>query len=55
MIPAAVHSSATQVMGGPPSPGEPMNESPRRGSRPAMVLAALGLMLVIVLRRLGAS
>lgn len=32
-----------------------MNETQRHGSRGTMVLAALGVMLVIVLRRLGAS
>jgi hypothetical protein len=56
MVPASVHANPTQVMGGAPrgalaeSSGEP-----RRGSRLAMVLAAVGVMLVIVLRRLGAS
>ena len=54
MVPASVHAGPTQVMGGPPG-AVPMNESPRRGSRLAMVLAAVGVMLVIVLRRLGAS
>lgn len=52
MIPASVHTSGTQVMGGPP--GAPMPEQPRHGSRLAMVLAAVGVMLVIVLRRIGA-
>jgi hypothetical protein len=53
MVAASVHASGTQVMGGPPNAA--ITESPRRGSRLAMVLAALGVMLVIVLRRIGAS
>jgi hypothetical protein len=53
MVPASVHASGTQVMGGPPT--GTMTESPRRGSRLAMVLAAVGVMVVMVLRRIGAS
>jgi hypothetical protein len=53
MVPASVHASGTQVMGGPPNAA--ITESPRRGSRLAMVLAAVGVMLVMVLRRIGAS
>lgn len=57
MVPASVHASPTQVMGA--ARGDVLAESPqdapRRGSRLAMVLAAVGVMLVIVLRRLGAS
>ena len=53
--PAAGRSTSTQVMGGPPRGAGTPDESPRRGSRLAMVLAAVGVMLVIVLRRIGAS
>ena len=53
MVPASVHASGTQVMGGPPNEAVP--ETPHRGSRLAMVLAAVGVMLVMVLRRIGAS
>jgi hypothetical protein len=53
MVPASVHASGTQVMGGPPSGA--ITESPRRGSPLAMVLAAVGVMVVMVLRRIGAS
>lgn len=53
MVPASVHASSTQVMGGPPS--GTISESPHRGSRLAMVLAAVGVMVVMVLRRIGAS
>ena len=53
MLPASVHGNATHLMGWPP--GAPAAESPRRGSRLALVLAALGVMLVIVVRRIGAS
>ena len=53
MIPASVHTGGTQVMGGPPSAS--MQEEPRHGSRLAMVLAAVGVMLVIVVRRIAAS
>ena len=55
MLPASVHARATQVMGAPSAPGTPEGETPRHGSRLAMVLAGLGVMLVIVLRWLGAS
>lgn len=57
MVPASVHGNPTQVMGAAPrgALAESPGESPRRGSRLAMVLAAVGVMLVIVLRRLGAS
>jgi hypothetical protein len=54
MMPASVHAGSTQLMGAPPAPGAPLNEPPRRGSRLAMVLAALGVMLLIVLRQVGA-
>lgn len=55
MLPASVHASGAQVMGGPPSEAITESESPRRGSRLAMVLAAVGVMVVMVLRRIGAS
>jgi hypothetical protein len=55
MLPASVHSRATQVMGAPGAPDASEGETPRHGSRLAMVLAGLGVMLVIVLRWLGAS
>lgn len=56
MVPASVHANPTQIMGAPRgSLAESQGESPRRGSPLAMVLAAVGVMLVIVLRRLGAS
>lgn len=56
MVPASVRANGTQVMGGPPgqSIAEAAPESPRRGSRLVMMLAAVGVMLVIVLRRVGA-
>lgn len=53
MVPASVHASGTQVMGGPPN--DAVNESPRHGSPVVMVLAAVGVMLVMVLRRIGAT
>lgn len=53
MVPASVHASGTQVMGGPPD--GTMTEAPRRGSPVAMVLAAVGVMVVMVLRRIGTS
>jgi hypothetical protein len=55
MLPASVHNSATQIMGAPHAPGPAVTEPPRHGSRLAMVLAAVGVMLLIVLRRVGAS
>jgi hypothetical protein len=55
VLPASVHDHPTQVMGGPPGPAASMPEEPHRHSRVQLVLASLGLMLVIVLRRLAAS
>lgn len=55
MLPASVHGTATQVMGGPPGSAPQPADAPRHHSSLAMVLAALGVMLVIVLRRLGAA
>jgi hypothetical protein len=55
MIPASVHAHGTQAMGAPRAPGPALTENPREGSRLTMVLAALGVMLVIVFRRLAAS
>ena len=54
MMPASVHAGSTQLMGAPPAPGPASPEPPRRGSPLAMVLAALGVMVLIVLRRVGA-
>jgi hypothetical protein len=54
MIPASVQAHNTQVMGAPHAPGPAVTEAPREGSRLTLVLAALGAMLVIVLRRLAA-
>ena len=55
MIPASVHANPTQVMGAPRAPGAAASEPQPHGSRLAMVLAGLGAMLVIVLRRLAAA
>ena len=54
MLPASVHAGATQVMGAAHAPSQAPAETPRHGSRFAMVLAGLGVMLLIVLRRVGA-